>query len=175
MLEDLKFKPTDYSYRVDSNVWAGEYPVWEWGQGAGMQQLRLFTDFGINYFVDLSESGELPPYSSFLPNGVSRYSLPIPNGCAPADAGAVVEMFRTLQEVLTAKPETRFYIHCVGGVGRTGTIVACYYIYFHHLSADDALALMRNRYAYHGRSPWISAPESEEQLNFINAFADCCV
>ncbi len=38
--DDLKYKPTGYSYRVDENVWAGEYPVWEWEQGAGMRQLR---------------------------------------------------------------------------------------------------------------------------------------
>ena len=32
--DDMKYKPTGYSYRVDENVWAGEYPVWEWEQGA---------------------------------------------------------------------------------------------------------------------------------------------
>ena len=56
----LKYKPTGYSYRVDDNVWAGEYPVWEWEQGAKMRQLKLFTDFGINYFLDLTENGEMP-------------------------------------------------------------------------------------------------------------------
>ena len=47
---ELKYKPTGYSYRVDKNVWAGEYPVWEWEQGARIRQLKLFTDFGINNF-----------------------------------------------------------------------------------------------------------------------------
>ena len=64
--DELRYKPTGYSYRVDMNVWAGEYPVWEWEQGARMRQLKLFTDFGINYFLDLTEDGEMPPYAPLL-------------------------------------------------------------------------------------------------------------
>lgn len=59
-----------------------------------------------------------------------------------------------------------------GGGGRTGTIVACYYIYFKEMSADDALAEMRRRFATHGRSAWMSAPETEAQVNFIKEFAN---
>ena len=36
--DELKYKPTGYSYRVDMNVYAEEYHVWEWKQGAKMQQ-----------------------------------------------------------------------------------------------------------------------------------------
>ena len=151
---ELKYKPTGYSYRVDKNVWAGEYPVWEWEQGARIRQLKLFTDFGINYFLDLTENGEMPPYALFLVNSIGRYTFPIPNGC------------------VLNKPGTKLYIHCVGGVGRTGTIVACYYIYFMGMSADDALAEMRRRFATHGRSAWMSAPETEAQVNFIGEFAN---
>ncbi|MBO5698892.1 MAG: dual specificity protein phosphatase family protein [Bacteroidaceae bacterium] len=170
-MEKLKYKPTGYSYRVDDNVWAGEYPVWEWEQGARIRQLKLFTDFGINYFLDLTENGEMPPYASFLMNNIARHTFPIPNGCVPYSAKLVVDLFRTIDEVLN-KPGTKLYIHCHGGVGRTGTIVACYYIYFKGMPADDALAEMRRRYATHGRSVWMSAPETEAQLNFIKEFAN---
>ena len=82
-----------------------------------------------------------------------------------------MDLFRVITGVLN-KPETKLYIHCVGGVGRTGTIVACYYIYFKEMSADDALAEMRSRFATHGRSAWMSAPETEAQVNFIREFAN---
>lgn len=63
MTDELKYKPTGYSYRVDENVWAGEYPVWEWDQGARIRQLKLFTDFGIN-------PGEAyDPYDDYFPEG----------------------------------------------------------------------------------------------------------
>ena len=81
--DELRYKPTGYSYRVDMNVWAGEYPVWEWDQGAIMRQLKLFTDFGINYFLDLTEDGEMPPYASLLANSIGRHIFPIPNSCVP--------------------------------------------------------------------------------------------
>ena len=170
-MDELKYKPTGYSYRVDDNVWAGEYPVWEWEQGARMRQLKLFTDFGINYFLDLTENGEMPPYASFLTNNIGRHTFPIPNGCIPHSVKWVVDLFRIINGVLN-KPETKLYIHCHGGVGRTGTIVACYYIYFKGMPADNALAEMRRRYATHGRSAWMSAPETEAQLNFIKEFAN---
>ena len=170
-MDELKYKPIGYSYRVDDNVWAGEYPVWEWEQGARMRQLKLFTDFGINYFLDLTENGEMPPYAPFLTNNIGRHTFPIPNGCIPHSVKWVVDLFRIINGVLN-KPETKLYIHCHGGVGRTGTIVACYYIYFKGMPADNALAEMRRRYATHGRSAWMSAPETEVQLNFIKEFAN---
>ena len=168
---ELKYKPTGYSYRVDENVWAGEYPVWEWEQGAKMRQLKLFTDFGINYFLDLTEDGEMPPYAPLLAHSICRHAFSIPNGCVPHSVRWVVDLFRVITGVLN-KPETKLYIHCVGGVGRTGTIVACYYIYFKGMAVDDALAEMRRRFATHGRSAWMSAPETEAQVNFIKEFAN---
>ena len=91
---ELKYKPTGYSYRVDKNVWAGEYPVWEWEQGARIRQLKLFTDFGINYFLDLTENGEMPPYAPFLVNSIGRHTFPIPNGCVPNSVRWFVEAIR---------------------------------------------------------------------------------
>ena len=170
-MDDLRYKPTGYSYRVDDNVWAGEYPVWEWEQGARIQQLKLFTDFGINNFLDLTENGEMPPYAPFLTNNLGRYTFPIRNGCVPHSVKWVVDLFR-IKNVVLNKPLTKLYIHCHGGVGRTGTIVACYYIYFKGMSSDEALVEMRRRFATHGRSAWMSAPETEVQLNFIKEFAD---
>lgn len=40
------------------------------------------------------------------------------------------------------------------------------------MSADDALAEMRRRFATHGRSEWMAAPETNAQVNFIREFAD---
>ena len=37
--------------------------------------------------------------------------------------------------------------------------------------AEDAIAEMRLRFATHGNAEWMSAPENEEQVDFINEFA----
>ena len=79
--EELRYKPTGYSYRVDENVWAGEYPVWEWEQGARIRQLKLFTDFGINYFLDLTENEDIRSWPSccltMLENNIALTDSPI--------------------------------------------------------------------------------------------------
>lgn len=102
----------------------------------------------------------MSPYALFLANSIGRHTFPIPNGCVPNSVRWVVDLFRVITGVFN-KPETKLYIHFVRGVGRTGTIVACYYTYFMGMSAGDALAEMRRRFATHGRSAWISAPETE--------------
>ena len=94
---ELKYKPTGYSYRVDKNVWAGEYPIWEWEQGARMRQLKLFTDFGINYFLDLTEDGEMPVYAPFLTN---------------------ISTLRECQQMMLLQK-------CVTGLSRTGALPGC--------------------------------------------------
>ena len=113
----------------------------------------------------------MSPYALFLANSIGRHTFPIPNGSVSNSVRWVVDLFRVISEVLN-KPETNLYIHCVGGVGRTGTIVACYYIYFMGMSAEDVLAETRRRFATHGRSAWMSAPETEAQVNFIREFAN---
>ena len=106
-MEGLEYKPTGYSYRVDENVWAGEYPVWEWKEGARMLQLELFLNFGINYFLDLTESGEMPPYAPFLTDNVGRYSVPVPNGCVPQSVRWGVDLFRIIGDILSNRKETK--------------------------------------------------------------------
>ena len=169
----LSHKPIGYSYRVEDRIYAGEYPVSEWDQGVRMSQLRLFTDFGITDFLDLTPTGEMPPYEQFLPSGVRRHTFPIPNWGVPESVGAVCGLFDRVSAMLEERPGMNLYIHCHGGVGRTGTIVACWYIY-RGMDFDAALAQMRRRFATNPRSAWSHAPENQLQLDFIREFAAKC-
>lgn len=170
--DDLNCKPIGYSYRVDENVWAGEYPAWEWDSAEIRRRLDCFMEFGINCFLDLTEAGEMPPYAPYLAGNICRHSFPIPNGCAPHSVRWVVDLFRIIGDVLASRQEAKLYIHCQGGVGRTGTIVACYYVYFKEMSAEEALAEMRRRFATHSRSSWMCAPETQAQVDFVREFAE---
>lgn len=182
-MDIFSHKPVGYSYCVvpgkacgavpgrSGGIYAGEYPVWEWEQATRMRQLKLYLDFGINFFLDLTEDGEMPPYGQFLPRNVRRHSFPIPNGGTPKDVAGVAELFRWIRQYSDSNPDMVMYIHCVGGVGRTGMIVACYLIYFQGMGYEDAVSEMRRRFAYHGRSAWMSAPETQPQADFIKDFA----
>lgn len=170
---NMRCKPSGYSYRVTERIWAGEYPVWEWNPNMQVRQLRLYTDFGITDFLDLTEVGEMPPYEALLPSHVRRYSFPIPNCGVPRDVLSVDRMFDRMEGALRNHPERRLYIHCHGGVGRTGMIVACGLARLRNLDADEALDEMRRRFAAHARSSWMSAPETEAQIDFVRAYAAC--
>lgn len=168
---DMQYKPSGYSYRVAERIWAGEYPVWDWNPNMQVRQLRLYTDFGITDFLDLTEAGEMPPYEALLPSYVRRYSFPVPNCGVPHDVMSVDRILDRMEGVLRGRPKRWLYIHCHGGVGRTGMIVACYLARLQNLNADEALGEMRCRFAAHARSSWMSAPETVAQIDFVRAYA----
>jgi predicted protein tyrosine phosphatase len=71
----------------------------------------------------------------------------------------------TLDQLL--KDGRKIYIHCWGGVGRTGTTVGCYLIR-HGKTGEEALAQLAvwwqhvPKHSLHPRSP-----ETDEQVKFI--------
>lgn len=68
-----------------------------------------------------------------------------------------------MHEILSKKQNV--LIHCVGGLGRSGTLAACYLIRYYGLSAKEAIAHVRK---YRSER----AIESIEQEKFIEEFAN---
>jgi protein-tyrosine phosphatase len=67
------------------------------------------------------------------------------------------ETLDALDAALAAR--RRVYVHCLGGRGRTGTVVACWLVRHGH-RAEEALALVQER---RGRR----SPETAEQRRFV--------
>ncbi len=62
------------------------------------------------------------------------------------------------------------YVHCWGGIGRTGTVAACWLVE-QGLSADDALVRVQLlRWGKHEQ--WLRSPETDEQCDFVRAWAE---
>ena len=99
-------------------------------------------------YVDLTEDGELPPYDA-----ADHRRFPIRDFGVPTRE-QMDEILATVDELL-AEGRT-VYLHCRGGVGRTGTTVACWHVR-HGRTPDEALAVV--------------SPETEEQRAFVRAFA----
>ncbi len=132
----------DAYWVVPGRLLAGEYP------GAKMdaearRKLRLFLGAGVNFFLDLTEEAELAPYAPALREeaaarhlAVEHCRMPIPDLGTPQPA-EVTRILDTIDAAIAAG--RRVYVHCWGGIGRTGTVVGCYLVR-HGLTGDQALA-----------------------------------
>jgi protein-tyrosine phosphatase len=134
---------------------AGRYP-------SSPDELAALCAEGIASFVDLTEDGELPPYADLLPRGARHVRFPIRDFSCATDE----EMRRTLDEIDAALERGAVYVHCHGGCGRTGTVVACWLV---RHGADPEEALQRYRTA---SAPLCGrpCPETPEQLAMVRGW-----
>lgn len=116
-----------HAWWVQPNVLAGEYP------GApdpvrAADKVNLLLDAGVRTFVDLTEPGELVPYDGIISQAASERCLPVEHRRFPIpDLGVVDDaVYDEIVTVIADGAERgAVYVHCWGGVGRTGTVVGC--------------------------------------------------
>jgi hypothetical protein len=165
-------KPIPESYWVQPGQFlAGGYPALRFNISGTRKRLSAFLGEGFDVFIDLTCEGERDPYLALLreldPIGARqilhwRFSFP-DFGVPPHD-----EMVAALDTIDSSLAEGRkVYLHCVGGIGRTGTTVGCYFVR-HGMQPVQALLHMRTLYTSAAQSLFAShSPESTEQINFI--------
>ncbi len=164
-------RPIPESYWVEPDRFlAGEYPGRSDPAGA-RSRLDAFLQAGINTFIDLTHAGELLPYEAALKDlarargvEVSYARIPIRDHGIPT-LEVMSSILDRIDQALSA--DKKVYVHCWGGVGRTGTTVGCYLIR-HGLAHQAALQQIAGwwsdipKRAYFPRSP-----ETDEQVDFI--------
>ena len=127
--------------------------------------------FGITHFVDLTEPGELAPYQQFLPPQVTYSRFPVQDVNAPK---STVETYRLIQRIdrWSSEQGNKVYVHCWGGIGRTGTLVACLLADrdTSNPSLETILDRLRKNAAEMPKSAHRKMPESKEQYDFIRQF-----
>lgn len=136
---------------------AGPYP----GHPAKLARLRRL---GVTLVVDLTEPGEygLEFYDALLAPGMRAIRKPVRDFTAPSPA-EMREILDLIDAELAAGGVV--YVHCYGGVGRTGTVVGCHVVR-NGTPPDQAIeAIARLREGT--RDAYRSSPESEEQRALI--------
>ena len=156
---------------VPGRFLAGEYP------GAPVdaltrQKLQAMLQGGVTHFVDLTEPGELVPYESLLHEQAAQLGVAafharhaITDVSVPRTPS---EMASILDAVDNAIDEGgTVFVHCWGGVGRTGTVVGCWLVR-HGLTGDDALAQLGQWWkGVEKADRKRTSPETSEQHTYV--------
>jgi len=159
---------------IKGRVMAGAYPGSreENEHNATMKQI---LDSNISTFVCLMEVEELKSFRPYLPTAqtmkpdIKYVAFPIPDNLVRENER--VEEFVNELEKLVQEGEV-LYVHCWGGHGRTGTIIACLLARLAGLNASEAL---RYTEAYHHcRVDYRRqrSPQNEMQRNQVRQIVD---
>ena len=166
LFEAYVTRPLYQSYYLNTrNVFAGEYPGDKYGEKAE-KKINQMVHFGVRHFIDLTEEGELHPYSHLLPMGCTYTRFPIRDVDVPDSVENVSRLIDHIQE-LSKRNDGYVYIHCWGGVGRTGTIVGCYLA---DNNFERTMDKLRNCFSQMPKSSHRVTPETKEQEAFIKKY-----
>ena len=158
-------------YLGSDDIFAGEYPG-DKNEEKAKAKIRHMVHFGVRHFIDLTEEGELCPYSHLLPSGCTYTRFPVRDADIPRSPDDVHDLIARIME-LAKRDDGYVYIHCWGGVGRTGTIVACLLAEnCKEPSFEMALNNLRRRFSQMPKSAYRVIPETKEQEAFIERYID---
>lgn len=168
---DFINRPLKRSFKIDdgdSALYAGEYPGDRKNECAEMK-IRHMIHFGIRHFIDLTEEGELCPYSNFLPDDITYCRFPIKKCSVPESFEG---MYRILNRINELKQQGGFiYIHCRDGVTRTGVVAACYLTKQHDKQTlHDVIDTLNFHSSWMFTSSRYNVSLTKEQQDFIEGF-----
>jgi hypothetical protein len=153
---------------------AGEYPGDE-DPVKAREKIKRFLEVGVRHFVDLTEFGELIPYETILSEEsraaritTTHERFPIRDISVPSDASHLAEILFKIDRRI--RKGGAVYLHCWGGVGRTGLVVACW-LQEHGRTPDAALEELRTLWKTTEKSAWKpESPETPEQVDWVKTW-----
>jgi hypothetical protein len=166
--------PHFHAYRIDSNFFAGNYPG-NTDPALARRKLRILTDAGVNELVNLMEESEMHWKGSTIQEYSSHLEDIAPAGALAMQRFPITDMHvptvRFMQSILDhvdsqLRRGRTVYLHCLGGVGRTGTVVGCWIARHGIAAGDDALDELSRLREY---DPMLDlpSPQTEEQCNMV--------
>ncbi len=131
----------------------------------GMHRLRRLEDAGLDRFINLTHSSDrLELYEPYLGNDSAMLAHPI----VDLDVPTAAEMAATL-DVIDRELDAGHnpYVHCWGGIGRTGTVMGCWLVRHGVTDGDGALALLESLRRQDQVTSYRRAPETGAQRRFV--------
>lgn len=167
----LSSHPIPDSYWADpGRLLAGPLPSGE--RAATRAQVTLLLELGIRTVIDLRTPVEPPSIRALLDKLATDALDPMWIGCPILDGGAPSAAgMQTILDIIDGSIARGrgVYVHCQGGRGRTGTVVACWWIRHGRFDPEGALEeLGRRRVGQpNGARP---SPETGPQLRLVRSW-----
>src|SRR5258706_15854542 len=140
------------------------------------KRINPLIQAGFNTFIDLTKPNETIAYTRILMEEAKLYEVGVKHErFAIGDFGLPTPaLMKSILDKIDAELQAgrKIYLHCWGGIGRTGTTVGCYLVR-QGKTGDEALAQLsawwrgvpKSRYHLH-------SPETLEQMDFIRSWAE---
>lgn len=164
-------RPIAESYWVEpGRLLAGEYPA-HFDMERTRQRIDALLDTGFTTFIDLTRPNETVAYIRLLMDEAKLYEVNVKHlRFAIGDFGLPTpELMTKILDTIDSELEAgrKVYLHCWGGIGRTGTTVGCYLVR-RGKSGEEALRQLGEWWRRVPKSIIHPAsPETREQADFI--------
>lgn len=166
---DHQPRPIPHCYWViPGRLLAGDYPRTP-DEGSSKEKLVRLTDAGVSAFIDLTEADEfLEPYAHLL-DGPSHQRFAIRDMDVPRPGELTKQALDAIDAHLEAGETV--YVHCWGGVGRTGTIIGCW-LARHYEPGQAALDRLEKLWSGNPKSRSRQSPETGAQQRYVRDWAE---
>ena len=153
------------SYFIKDKALFGSYPTQE--------GVKVLEENGVRYFVNLTFDTErkIVPYTTKY--NVIRYT--IKDRSVPTDWCSFTKFILHVCKIIkSSDKDDKILIHCKGGHGRSGTVVACVICHLFNITPSEALDWTKISHSKRltMRDKWrkLGAPQTPEQKKFVYKF-----
>jgi len=123
-------KPTNFSWLIDQKLAGSGFPT-------SFDEFNWLLDKGVTSIVTMTENS--------LPNNwiekINYLHVPTPDFHAP-DMDEINSAVEFIHEQISDNQPVM--VHCAAGLGRAGTILACYFVKYRKFTADAAIKKIRS-------------------------------
>ena len=163
---------------VPERLLAGEYPGSILLSLADIRaRLQGIVDSGVRHFIDLTEDKDgLAPYAHMLPalalpagESVQHEHWGLPDMSIPPSHERTRQILDRLDALHAAS--TPVYLHCWGGIGRTGLIAGCWLVRQGHTGEQALATIAQHWQTVAKRDRYPQSPQTAAQLRYVREWA----